>query len=130
MAKTEGVSEATVRRIWQRHGLKPHLVRTFKLSRDPHFAESFEDVVGLYLDPPEHASCYRSMRRVRSRHSIGPNPGRAFPEDLKNAGKKPPPFRQLPQPLLATTKERVKREKKARWGHFLAAVRGSISHGR
>lgn len=55
MAKVEGVSAATVRRIWQRHGLKPHLIRTFKLSRDPQFVERLEDVVGLYLDPPEHA---------------------------------------------------------------------------
>lgn len=55
MARAAGVSPATVRRIWQRHGLKPHLIRTFKLSRDPHFVERLEDVVGLYLDPPEHA---------------------------------------------------------------------------
>jgi transposase len=55
MAKAEGVSEKTVRRIWKRHGLKPHLVRTFKLSRDPRFAERLEDIVGLYLNPPEHA---------------------------------------------------------------------------
>ena len=55
MAKAEGVSEKTVRRIWKRHGLKPHLVRTFKLSRDPNFAERLEDIVGLYVNPPEHA---------------------------------------------------------------------------
>jgi transposase len=55
MAKAEGVSEKTVRRIWKAHGLKPHLLRTFKLSRDPQFAERLEDVVGLYLNPPEHA---------------------------------------------------------------------------
>jgi len=55
MAKAAGVSEKTIRRIWKRHGLKPHLIRTFKLSNDPHFAEKLEDVVGLYLDPPEHA---------------------------------------------------------------------------
>lgn len=55
MAKAEGVSEKSVRRIWKRHGLKPHLVRTFKLSRDPNFAARLEEVVGLYLDPPEHA---------------------------------------------------------------------------
>ncbi len=55
MAKAEGVSEKTIRRIWKRHGLKPHLVRSFKLSRDPHFAERLEDVVGLYLNPPQHA---------------------------------------------------------------------------
>jgi transposase len=55
MAKTAGVSEATVRRVWKRHGLKPHLIRTFKLSNDPHFVEKLEDVIGLYLNPPEHA---------------------------------------------------------------------------
>ena len=46
---------ASVRRIWQRHGLKPHLVRTFKLSNDPQFAEKLDDIVGLYLYPPANA---------------------------------------------------------------------------
>ncbi len=55
MALAAGISEATVRRIWRAHGLKPHLVRTFKLSRDPQFTEKLEDIVGLYLNPPEHA---------------------------------------------------------------------------
>ena len=55
MAAAAGISEASVRRIWQAHGLKPHLVRTFKLSRDPEFTEKLEDIVGLYLNPPEHA---------------------------------------------------------------------------
>jgi transposase len=55
MARAMGVSEATVRRIWRRHGLKPHRLRSFKLSTDPRFAEKLEDVVGLYLNPPEHA---------------------------------------------------------------------------
>jgi len=55
MASAAGISEATVRRIWHAHGLKPHLVRTFKLSRDPRFTEKLEDIVGLYLNPPEHA---------------------------------------------------------------------------
>ena len=55
MAVAAGVSEATVRRIWHKHGLKPHLVRTFKVSNDPQFAEKLEAVVGLYLNPPEHA---------------------------------------------------------------------------
>jgi transposase len=55
MAAASGVSEASVRRIWRAHGLKPHLVRTFKLSRDPEFTEKLEDIVGLYLNPPEHA---------------------------------------------------------------------------
>jgi transposase len=55
MAEKAGVSEATVRRIWRAHGLKPHLSRTFKVSNDPQFAEKLADVVGLYLNPPEHA---------------------------------------------------------------------------
>ena len=55
MAAEMGISEATVRRIWHAHGLKPHLVESFKISKDKHFAEKLEDVVGLYLNPPEHA---------------------------------------------------------------------------
>ncbi len=55
MAAAVGISEASVRRIWRAHGLKPHLVETFKISNDPQFAEKLEDIVGLYLDPPEHA---------------------------------------------------------------------------
>jgi transposase len=55
MAAAASISEASVRRIWHAHGLKPHLVRTFKLSRDPEFTEKMEDIVGLYLNPPEHA---------------------------------------------------------------------------
>ncbi len=55
MAKISGVSKASVQRIWDAHGLKPHLVKTFKLSNDPHFIEKLEDVIGLYMNPPEHA---------------------------------------------------------------------------
>jgi transposase len=55
MAQASGVSNATVARIWQAHGLQPHRVRTFKISRDPHFAEKLRDVVGLYLNPPDKA---------------------------------------------------------------------------
>src|SRR6266704_1761878 len=55
MAGASGVSEDTLRRIWRKHGLRPHRVKTFKLSNDPRFAEKLEDVVGLYLNPPEHA---------------------------------------------------------------------------
>ena len=55
MAKAQGVSPATVQRIWDAHGLKPHRVKTFKLSNDPRFSEKLTDVVGLYLNPPEKA---------------------------------------------------------------------------
>ena len=55
MAKAQGVSKSTVNRLWQLHNLKPHLSRTFKLSRDPKFIEKLTDVVGLYLNPPQKA---------------------------------------------------------------------------
>ena len=55
MAQAQGVSEATVRRIWQAHGLQPHRVETFKLSRDPAFIGKLRDIVGLYLHPPAKA---------------------------------------------------------------------------
>ncbi len=55
MATAMNLSPATVRRIWHKHGLKPHLVEAFKVSSDPHFAEKLEAIVGLYLNPPEHA---------------------------------------------------------------------------
>ena len=58
MAAATGVSEATVRRIWHAHGLKPHLVKTFKASNDPQFAEKLEAIIGLYLSPPEHAMVF------------------------------------------------------------------------
>jgi transposase len=55
MAKAAGVSPATVQRVWSSRGLKPHLVRTFKLSNDARFEEKLIDVVGLYLNPPDKA---------------------------------------------------------------------------
>jgi hypothetical protein len=55
MAEKQGVSKATINRIWQSHGLQPHRVEGFKLSRDPRFLEKLTDVVGLYLNPPEKA---------------------------------------------------------------------------
>lgn len=55
LAAEVGVSPKTVHRVWQAHGLKPHRVRPFKVSRDRRFLEKLTDVVGLYLHPPEHA---------------------------------------------------------------------------
>jgi transposase len=55
MAAATGLSHTSVQRIWQAHGLKPHLVKTFKLSTDKRFVEKVQDVVGLYLDPPDKA---------------------------------------------------------------------------
>jgi len=55
MAKSQGVSKSTVSNIWRSHNLKPHRVKTFKLSRDAKFLEKLTDVVGLYLNPPQQA---------------------------------------------------------------------------
>jgi len=74
MAAVARMSEASVRRIWKAHGLKPHLTRTFKISRDQHFAEKLTDVVGLYLSPPEHAVVLSADRKARSRPSTVRNP--------------------------------------------------------
>jgi transposase/DNA-binding XRE family transcriptional regulator len=55
MAKATGVSKATVQRLWAANAIKPHLVRSFKLSSDPQFEAKFWDVIGLYLEPPAKA---------------------------------------------------------------------------
>ena len=55
LAAVVGVSDTTIQRIWKAHGLKPHQVKRFKVSRDPDFIEKLEDIVGLYMSPREHA---------------------------------------------------------------------------
>lgn len=55
MAKATGISVGSVHALWQANDIKPHLTRTFKLSKDPHFEEKFWDVIGLYLNPPDRA---------------------------------------------------------------------------
>ena len=55
MAKEQGISHASVARIWDAHGLKPHRIETFKLSKDKQFVEKLTDVVGVYLNPPDKA---------------------------------------------------------------------------
>ena len=73
MAKAQGISRMAVQRIWDRHGLKPHLTKTFKLSRDKRFVEKLYDVVGLYLNPPDRLWSCASMRKAKSRLWIVPN---------------------------------------------------------
>jgi transposase len=83
LAEHMGVGPTTIRRVWQRHGVKPHLARTFKLSRDPHFEDKLLDVVGLYLNPPEHAlvlSCDEKSQIQalnRTQPGLPMKPGRA-----------------------------------------------------
>jgi transposase len=94
MAKAVGISHATVARVWKANGLKPHLVRTFKVSNDPHFAEKLVDVVGLYLNPPEHAIvlCVDEKSQIqaldRTQKSLPMYPGRCgtMTHDYKRNG--------------------------------------------
>jgi transposase len=94
MAKAYGVSPATVQRIWSARGLKPHQVKTFKLSNDPRFEEKLVDVVGLYLNPPENAIvlCMDEKSQIqaldRSQASLPIKPGRAgtMTHDYKRNG--------------------------------------------
>lgn len=58
MAKRAGVSPSSIGRVWAAHGLKPHRIKGFKLSNDKRFEEKLEDIVGLYLNPPEHAMVF------------------------------------------------------------------------
>ena len=55
MGDAVGISHTSVQRVWKEYGLKPHVSRTFKISNDPNFTEKMEDVVGLYLNPPDKA---------------------------------------------------------------------------
>jgi transposase len=94
MAKAHGVSPATVQRIWSARGLKPHQVKTFKLSNDKRFEEKLVDVVGLYLNPPEHAIvlCMDEKSQIqaldRTQASLPIKPGRAgtMTHDYKRNG--------------------------------------------
>ena len=75
MAEQAGVSHTTVQRIWHAHELKPHLVHTFKLSNDKYFVEKLRDVIGLYLNPPEHALVFCVDKKSQSRPLTAPNRG-------------------------------------------------------
>ncbi len=94
MAAEVGISEASVRRIWRAHGLKPHRIETFKVSHDPQFAEKLEAIVGLYLNPPEHALvlCCDEKSQIQALDRTQPGlplkPGRAgtMTHDYKRNG--------------------------------------------
>ena len=94
LAAVTGVSDTTIQRIWAARGLKPHRVKGFKVSRDPKFAEKLEDIVGLYLSPPEHALvlCCDEKSQVQALDRTQPGlplkPGRAatMTHDYKRHG--------------------------------------------
>lgn len=94
MARAVGISKATVQRIWRDNGLKPHLVKTFKVSNDKQFAEKLVDVVGLYLNPPERAlvlSCdeksqIQALDRTQKSLPMFPGRKKTMTHDYKRNG--------------------------------------------
>lgn len=94
LAKAMGLSPSTIGRIWRSHGLKPHLTRTFKLSRDPKFVEKLDDVIGLYLNPPEHALVFsvdeksqiQALDRTQPGLPLVPGRGGTMTHDYKRHG--------------------------------------------
>ena len=94
LAREQGVSKNTIHRIWQEHQLKPHLTKTFKLSRDPKFVEKLTDVVGVYLTPPQNAVvlCVDEKSQIQALDRTQPGlplkPGRCgtFTHDYKRNG--------------------------------------------
>ena len=94
MAEAVGLSPSSVQRIWAAHGLKPHLGKTFKLSNDPQFSEKVQDIVGLYLDPPDKALvlCVDEKSQIqaldRTQPGLPMKPGRAgtMTHDYKRHG--------------------------------------------
>jgi transposase len=94
LAEHLGFSATTIRRIWKRNGLKPHLSHGFKLSKDPLFEDKLVDIVGLYMNPPEHAlvlSCDEKSQIQalnRTQPGLPMKPGRAgtFTHDYKRHG--------------------------------------------
>jgi transposase len=94
MAKAQGISKSTVQRIWDDHQLKPHLTRSFKLSKDPHFVEKLTDIIGAYLTPPQNAIvlCVDEKSQIQALDRTQPGlplkPGRCgtFTHDYKRHG--------------------------------------------
>jgi transposase len=94
MARHAGVSASTVQRLWSQNDLKPHIVKTFKVSSDPQFEEKFWDVIGLYLDPPakalvlccdEKSQC-QALERSQPGLPLAPNRPRTMTHDYERHG--------------------------------------------
>jgi transposase len=94
LARIQGVGKSTVQRIWDAHGLQPHRVETFKLSKDKRFVEKLTDVVGVYLNPPDKAGvlCVDEKSQVqaldRTQPGLPMKKGRCgtMPHDYKRNG--------------------------------------------
>jgi len=134
MAVRAGVSAATVGRIWREHGIKPHRVKTFKLSTDKHFVEKLEAIVGLCLSPPEHAIVLSCDEKSQIQALDRPQPGlplkkrccSTMPHDYKRNGT---------TSLVAALNvadgtiigDCMKKHRHQEWIRFLNLIRKSVS---
>lgn len=136
MAEKMNNSDSTVGRIWRAHGLKPHRVSRFKLSNDKDFQEKLEDVVGLYLTPPENAivlSCdekkpEQSLHRTQPRLPIKRGRNATMTHDYKRNG-----ISTLFAALNVLTGEVIgqcaKRHRHTEWLKFLRLIEKSTPPG-
>ena len=93
-AAATGVSKSTVQQVWSARGLKPHRVKTFKFSNDPQFDDKLIDVVGFYLNPPQHAIVFcadekspiQALDRTQASLPIFPGRGQTLTHDYKRHG--------------------------------------------
>ena len=104
LGKHLGLSHMMVARVWAKHALKPHRLERYMASDDPDFERKAADVIGLYLNPPQHAAGSASMRRPPFRRSIGSIPSCRCPRGVPSAMARVPsprdalPLRRLQHP--------------------------------
>jgi transposase len=132
LAEALGVSRAMVHRVWQANGLKPHLVRTFKVSNDPHFVDKLIDVVGLYLNPPEHAlvlsvdekSQIQALDRTQKSLPLYPGRGQTLTHDYVRHGTTTL-FAALNVAEGLVISQCLKRHRHQEWLRFLQTIEAS-----
>jgi transposase len=137
MAKAAGVSPSSVGRIWRAHGLKPHRVSTFKLSNDKKFEQKLEDVVGLYLNPPENAIVFSCDEKSQIQALDRTQPGlpmkkgrcQTMTHDYKRNGTTSlfAALNTLTGEVIGTC---MKKHRHQEWIRFLNLIKGSVPHGK
>ena len=133
MAQAVGVSRHTVHLIWRANGLKPHRVRSFKLSNDPKFAEKLEDIVGLYLNPPERAivlsldekSQIQALDRTQPGLPMKPGRSGTMTHDYKRNGTTTL-FAALNTLDGSTISATMPRHRHQEWLKFLKLIEGQV----
>jgi transposase len=136
MAAAAGVSASTVGRLWARHGLKPHRVSRFKLSNDRHFKEKLEDIVGLYLSPPEHAvvfSCdeksqIQALDRTQPGLPLKAGRGQTMTHDYKRNGTTSL-FAALETKTGKVVGQCMNKHRHNEWLKFLQLIENNVSTG-